>query len=482
MEYRRDYPLDQPCDVLVISFAGLQASRRKNDSRFEFVHSLTKAAQGRCIHALFLVDTEQTWFLRANSRDAFDEVVHEMQQEVSQLCPRRIVTVGASMGGYAAIRVGLAIGASSVLAFGPQVYLCPQERVQFVGETPDFFAADLHRCATSGLQMESLITAMARCDSSASHLVEVHCGAEAASDVREARLLQEALPSVRVCVHCGVGHGITIALKGNGMLVGMLRRHLAGSPYPEAAWSLKGSGLTDDDLTDAEQDIDARFHQISLAYGDLRCIHNDPAIYAVPHFFAPAECKRLIEKATTRGMVGASASSQTGAVRTCSVCAVPQREVPTLVQKVLTLLQCNNPRQLARCNVLRYEAGERYEVHTDETNDGAPDASDGFDQSMRLVTIFVYLNDVACGGATRFTALGLDVRPTCGLALVHFPGTLHGFRTDIRTAHEALPAVDRKWACVFWLNAFERSSDVSKWGPKAWPEDRMIPALTEDVI
>ena len=44
------------------------------------------------------------------------------------MAPRRIVTLGSSMGGYAAIRVGLAINADEVLAFSPQVPLDPAAR------------------------------------------------------------------------------------------------------------------------------------------------------------------------------------------------------------------------------------------------------------------------------------------------------------------------------------------------------------------
>ena len=40
--------------------------------------------------------------------------------------------IGSSMGGYAAIRAGLALNARAVLAFSPQVYL-GEERASLVG-------------------------------------------------------------------------------------------------------------------------------------------------------------------------------------------------------------------------------------------------------------------------------------------------------------------------------------------------------------
>lgn len=130
------------CDTLVISFGGLnQGMGRAGDT-----HALDRAGHefvGTCkrlgAHALFIRDPLQKWYLRGGgasakgdlgggglsgvveATDAFDELLCILEAEIAAVQPRRIVTVGASMGGYAAIRAGLSLGVDAVLAFGPQV-------------------------------------------------------------------------------------------------------------------------------------------------------------------------------------------------------------------------------------------------------------------------------------------------------------------------------------------------------------------------
>ena len=66
------------------------------------------------------------------------------------------------------------------------------------------------------------------------------------------------------------------------------------------------------------------------------------------------------------------------------------------------------------------------------------------------MTFFVYLNDVKEGGETKFTKLGVEVKPRKGMAVVHFPNTV-GLEEDIRTEHEGSVAVNTKWLLVTWV-------------------------------
>jgi len=58
----------------------------------------------------------------------------------------------------------------------------------------------------------------------------------------------------------------------------------------------------------------------------------------------------------------------------------------------------------------------------------------------RILTVFLYLNDVKEGGGTHFTNLGITVQPKTGRAVV-WPNVLdsHPDRKDSRTNHQALP-------------------------------------------
>ena len=69
--------------------------------------------------------------------------------------------------------------------------------------------------------------------------------------------------------------------------------------------------------------------------------------------------------------------------------------------------------------VLEYQPNQFYRMHHD--------SSSGKDESMaghRILTFFLYLSDVEEGGETRFTKLGLDVKPRKGKALI-WPSVLN---------------------------------------------------------
>ena len=60
-------------------------------------------------------------------------------------------------------------------------------------------------------------------------------------------------------------------------------------------------------------------------------------------------------------------------------------------------------------------------------------------QGVRILTLFLYLNDVEGGGETRFSNLDINVAPRRGRAIL-WPSVLNEAPNvkDIRTEHEAL--------------------------------------------
>ncbi|KAK3245647.1 hypothetical protein CYMTET_44797 [Cymbomonas tetramitiformis] len=195
------------------------------------------------------------------------------------------------------------------------------------------------------------------------------------------------------------------------------------------------------------------FHAIALEdHPDLQVLGTKPDIFLLPDFFTEEECDRLVAMAKPNMIPCLTVNPRTGAVeedvtRTSTNANVPRRDVPTLVSKLCALGRCDE-RQLETLQILRYKKGEFFASHSDGFQ--GPATANGFKNSARLVTIFVYLNDVDQGGETRFPQLGLDVRPRKGMAVVHFP-TTHGFEEDDRTEHEGVAAVDEKWLFVTWV-------------------------------
>ena len=118
-------------ETMVIAFGGLQqhigGGKGGGMPPHEFVKSCRRAGAR---HALFVRDATRSWYCRGLGSGAFgdgrrcesfDELVESLRSEVARLKPRRVITIGSSMGGYAAVRAGIALNASRAIGFSPQV-------------------------------------------------------------------------------------------------------------------------------------------------------------------------------------------------------------------------------------------------------------------------------------------------------------------------------------------------------------------------
>lgn len=103
--------------------------------------------------------------------------------------------------------------------------------------------------------------------------------------------------------------------------------------------------------------------------------------------------------------------------------------------------------------LLRYEPGQHYDLHHDFIRYEVSRR-----QGVRILTIFLYLNEVEEGGQTDFPQLGLSVSPKLGRALI-WPSVLNEFpnKVDQRTEHRA----NRVMAGI-------------KYGANAWLHQRAI--------
>lgn len=133
---RDDDPLlrvysSSPCATLIVAFTGMGGGGSGGGLRHQLVGACRHAGAE---HALFVKDPYQSWFLcglggsEGGSEGGFDAVIGAVEAEARRLRPRRLVTIGLSMGGYAAIRAGLALAADAVVAFSPQIVIDPEQR------------------------------------------------------------------------------------------------------------------------------------------------------------------------------------------------------------------------------------------------------------------------------------------------------------------------------------------------------------------
>jgi len=99
--------------------------------------------------------------------------------------------------------------------------------------------------------------------------------------------------------------------------------------------------------------------------------------------------------------------------------------------------------------LLRYEEGQYYGVHTDYT-----DVHLRRQPGVRVLTFFLYLTDVEEGGETSFPRIDLTIKPKLGRAILwtnvfdHDPN-----RRDVRSDHEAMPVVKGvKYGANAWIH------------------------------
>ena len=235
--------------TLVLAFAGADALIGGEPfpgglPSHEFASALRRAG----VHAaIFVRDVLRAWYLRGidTTGHSFEAVVAQLRKEVDACRPARLVTLGCSMGGYAALRAGLMLRADVALAFAPQVVLQSSERAALgLPEAP--YDRLLHGVEAlgrlEGFALPSLVEVLrdapVAADGAHATTLEMHTGMESPGDVAEAAMLERAIaqrPELRVrcttTAHPAVGHGVAAALRQSGLLHGVLSR-VCHAPSP----------------------------------------------------------------------------------------------------------------------------------------------------------------------------------------------------------------------------------------------------------
>lgn len=191
--------------------------------------------------------------------------------------------------------------------------------------------------------------------------------------------------------------------------------------------------------------------------------HNGPWLIVLEQFITPTEAATLIKWGE---YVGYHRSTDVGEVRpdgtvtaevvstrtsTNAWCQQECQQDPItqgILQRLhnLTQIPLHNAEDL---QLLRYEVGQFYGSHHDYI-----DHEQGQIQGPRILTVFLYLNDVVQGGETHFERLNLTVSPKLGRVVV-WPSVYdkNPHRKDMRTMHEALPVLDGiKYGANAWFH------------------------------
>jgi len=199
----------------------------------------------------------------------------------------------------------------------------------------------------------------------------------------------------------------------------------------------------------------------------INYLSRSPYIVTIDNFLNDQEVRALTknvanwERSTDSGEMnplgGAGKKLSAGRTSSNAWCQGKCEEHPDVVNIYKKIAEVTKvPRSFYETfQVLRYEIGQKYEMHHDN---GSQNQADKDASGPRVLTFFLYLSDVDEGGETVFPALGISVQPKRGRALL-WPSVLNTdiLKMDGRTVHEARPvARGRKFAANTWIHAYDR--------------------------
>ncbi len=112
------HELTSDSGTMLIAFAAMSHLR---PAPFHFFEATT----GLPVKRLFVRDPSLIWYQRGlpGFGDTIDEVAGSLRMIISEQGVERLVVIGSSAGGYAALAFGCALEADLVLAFSPQTTL-----------------------------------------------------------------------------------------------------------------------------------------------------------------------------------------------------------------------------------------------------------------------------------------------------------------------------------------------------------------------
>ncbi|MRW83892.1 hypothetical protein GJ698_07255 [Pseudoduganella sp. FT26W] len=121
-----------PGELLVIAFGFVAWDKRPD---FDFYGRLKKLEQnsGRHINKILVRDSGNSWYHRKiDGLGAHpDETADGLRALIREIRPSRVVTIGQSMGAYAALMYGMLLGVQQVVAFGPLSFLDPAQALLY---------------------------------------------------------------------------------------------------------------------------------------------------------------------------------------------------------------------------------------------------------------------------------------------------------------------------------------------------------------
>lgn len=199
----------------MIAFAGVIG--RMGMPTFEFF----KVTDGMRVNRIFVRDLQHLWYQRG-VRELGDDVATAAAALLALVAashPTRVVTIGNSGGGYAALLFGALIGADEVLAFSPQTVLGRVEAMRYRESTWLHVTERLEAAGGPDARHADLRPLLAATRPSPS--CHIHYARGDGIDTLHAEHLRD-VPGVELHPHDHGDHNLIVRLRDEGRLRGLL--------------------------------------------------------------------------------------------------------------------------------------------------------------------------------------------------------------------------------------------------------------------
>jgi len=210
-------------DTLIVFFAGLGGN--SPHTKFQFVDSAK--AQIDDVNRLFVRDVEKCWYQRGAppSSHSLSDMCTGIKHYIAETGASKVVFVGSSMGGFAAILCSSLLGIGSAIAFSPQTFVGPMTRLAYF----DFrWQKQITKTWMRSVGRErcwDLLPVLRRQTPPVG--ITVYFAASHRLDRAHALRLAE-VPNVNLVGIEGQDHNIVRAVRDTGRLRGVLEQHASG--------------------------------------------------------------------------------------------------------------------------------------------------------------------------------------------------------------------------------------------------------------
>lgn len=212
--------------TLVITFGGIGG--QVMIPPFEFFRTM----DGIDAHQFFIRDTSRAWYQKGVTGfgESIPDVATSCRAVVEACGARRVVCVGNSAGGFAALLIGSLLSADQILAFAPQTFIGPWRRLRYVD-----FRFRNHIPNTRQVNRSQRIVDVrpaVRSTSASDRPVDLFFSADDRLDRVHSLRLREVRGVRLHPLRLGLGHGVVRGLRDSGYLRCLLRSAVEGLDVP----------------------------------------------------------------------------------------------------------------------------------------------------------------------------------------------------------------------------------------------------------